>query len=153
MHHTLATNDKQQVIRSLMAWQGYPEALVRPTCLWADTSYLSAANVQSCDDVGIDPLLTMKRYVHHLPLFERFVADPPGSASEDPVEEMAYLVKTHVGRALYALRILRWCWSSDQQDRDGVAAGLTTLPENVSGESRMGHYAVVYQTAAPSDDG
>ena len=53
---------------------------------------------------GIEPLFAMKRDVHHLPVFERFAADPPAPVSEDPVEQMAHRLKTRAGRALYALR-------------------------------------------------
>lgn len=46
----------------------------------------------------------MKRDVHHQPLFERFAAEPMAPDSEDPVEQMAYRLKTQAGRARYALR-------------------------------------------------
>lgn len=104
VHVTQATNDKQQVMPLLTAWQGYPEALGRPSCLLADTGYFSAANVEACQKHGIEPLFAMKRDVHHLPVFERFAADPPAPVSEDPVEQMAHRLKTRAGRALYALR-------------------------------------------------
>ncbi|QTF91797.1 IS1182 family transposase [Halomonas sp. BM-2019] len=104
VHVTQATNDKQQVMPLLTAWQGYPEALGRPRCLLADTGYFSAANVEACQEHGIEPLFAMKRDVHHLPVFERFAADPPAPESAGPVEQMAHRLKTRAGRALYALR-------------------------------------------------
>ncbi|SEM23671.1 IS1182 family transposase [Halomonas daqiaonensis] len=104
VHVTQATNDKQQVMPLLTAWQGYPEALGRPTRLLADTGYFSAANVEACQAHDIEPLLAMKRDVHHLPVFERFAADPPAPDVADPVEQMAHRLKTRAGRALYALR-------------------------------------------------
>jgi IS5 family transposase len=75
VHVTQAINDKQQVMPLLTAWQGYPEALGRPTYLLAYTGYFSAANVPACHAHGMEPLLAMKRDVHHLPVFERFAAD------------------------------------------------------------------------------
>ena len=104
VHVTQATNDKQQVMPLLTAWQGYPETLGKPDHLRGDTGYFSASNIQACHDHGIEPLLAMKRDVHHLPVFERFAADPPAPESEDPVEQMAHRLKTQAGRALYALR-------------------------------------------------
>ena len=104
VHVTQATNDKQQVMPLLTAWKGYPEALGRPTCLLADTGYFSAANVEACQAHDIEPLLAMKRDVHHLPVFERFAPDPPAPESDDPVEQMAHRLKTQAGRAHYALR-------------------------------------------------
>lgn len=104
VHVTQATNDKQQVMPLLTAWKGYPEALGRPTCLLTDTGYFSAANVEACQAHDIEPLLAMKRDVHHLPVFERFAADPPAPESDDPVEQMAHRLKTQAGRAHYALR-------------------------------------------------
>ncbi len=104
VHVTQATNDKQQVMPLLTAWQGYPETLGKPDHLLGDTGYFSASNIQACHDHGIEPLLAMKRDVHHLPVFERFAADPPAPESEDPVEQMAHRLKTQAGRALYALR-------------------------------------------------
>jgi hypothetical protein len=52
----------------------------------ADTGYFSAANVQACHAHGIDPLLAIKRDVHHLPVFERFATDPPAPASTEKIE-------------------------------------------------------------------
>ncbi len=104
VHVTQATNDKQQVMPLLAAWQGYLEALGRPTYLLADTGYFSAANVEACQAHDIETLLAMKRDVHHLPVFERFAADPPALDVADHVEQMARRLKTQAGRAQYALR-------------------------------------------------
>lgn len=138
VHVTQATNDKQQVMPLLTAWQGYPEVLGRPTCLLADTGYFSAANVQACHDHLIKPLIAKKRDVHHLPVFERFAADPPAPASKDPVEQMAHHLKTQAGRARYALRkhtvepvfgIIKHVMGFRQFSLRGL--------ENVSGEWRL----------------
>ena len=81
-----------------------PASLGKVTHLLADTGYFSAENVKVCGQQGIEPLIAMKRDVHHQPLFERFAAEPMAPDSEDPVEQMAYRVKTQAGRARYALR-------------------------------------------------
>lgn len=138
VHVTQATNDKQQVMPLLTAWQDYPEALGRPTCLLGDTGYFSATNVHACHDHGIEPLLAMKRDAHHLPVFERFAADPPAPTGDDPVEQMAHRLKTKAGRALYAVRkhtvepvfgIIKHVMGFRQFSLRGL--------ENVSGEWRL----------------
>ncbi|WP_354470596.1 IS1182 family transposase [Marinobacterium sp. MBR-109] len=104
IHVTQATNDKQQVMPLLNALTALPASLGKVTHLLADTGYFSAENVKVCGQQGIEPLIAMKRDVHHLPLFERFAAEPLAPDSEDPVEQMAYRLKTQAGRARYALR-------------------------------------------------
>ncbi len=104
VHVTQATNDKQQVMPLLNALTALPASLGKVTHLLADTGYFSAENVKVCGQQGIEPLIAMKRDVHHLPLFERFAAEPLAPDSEDPVEQMAYRLKTQAGRARYALR-------------------------------------------------
>lgn len=104
VHVTQATNDKQQVMPLLNALTALPASLGKVTHLLADTGYFSAENVKVCGQQGIEPLIAMKRDVHHQPLFERFAAEPMAPDSEDPVEQMAYRLKTQAGRARYALR-------------------------------------------------
>jgi transposase len=104
VHVTQATNDKQQVMPLLNALTALPASLGKVTHLLADTGYFSAENVKVCGQQGIEPLIAMKRDVHHQPLFERFAAEPMAPDSEDPVEHMAYRLKTQAGRARYALR-------------------------------------------------
>ena len=53
---------------------------------------------------AIEPLLAMNRQSHHLPVLERFAADAPPPATDDPVVKMAHRLGTKVGRALYGLR-------------------------------------------------
>jgi IS5 family transposase len=104
VHVTQATNDKQQVMPLLNTLTTLPASLGKVTHLLADTGYFSAENVKACVKQAIEPLLAMKRDVHHLPLSERFAADPIAPDSDDPVEQMAYRLKTQAGRARYALR-------------------------------------------------
>ncbi len=104
VHVTQATNDKQQVMPLLNALTALPASLGKVTHLLADTGYFSAENVKVCGQQGIEPLIAMKRDVHHQPLFERFAAEAMAPDSDDPVEQMAYRLKTQAGRARYALR-------------------------------------------------
>lgn len=104
-HVTQAPNDKQQIEPALARLSALPESLGQVTQLLADTGYASAANVSACEEAQVEPLIAQGRDSHHLPLAERFAADPPPpDAQADAVTRMAHRLKTKAGRALYALR-------------------------------------------------
>ena len=98
------TNDKQQVEPMLAEIGKLPEALEKPEALLADTGYFSADNVQACCDQKIEPLIAMGRESHHVPLAERLAPDAPEPETTDPVETMAWKLKTKEGKARYAKR-------------------------------------------------
>jgi transposase/IS5 family transposase len=97
-------NDKQQVEPMLAQLKDLPEELGTLTGLLADTGYFSGQNVKHCQTEEVTPLIAMKRDHHNLPLSERFAEDAPRPETEDPVEKMAWHLKTKAGRALYGLR-------------------------------------------------
>jgi transposase len=99
-----ATNDKQQVAPMLDKLDTLSDKLGAIETLLADTGYFSAANVQACVAVEIDPLIAIGRQPHHPPLAERFAPAPPPPDNPTLVEAMAHRLKTPEGRALYALR-------------------------------------------------
>ena len=103
-HVTQASNDKRQIVPTLDKVAALPEALGRVQTLSADTGYFSAANVRACEAHDIEPLLSMRRESHHMPLLERFAADGPAPQTDDPVAKMAHRLGTKAGRALYGLR-------------------------------------------------
>ena len=103
-HVTQASNDKRQIAPTLDKVEALPAVLGEVETLSADTGYFSAANVRACEAHGIEPLLSMKRESHHMPVFERFAADGPAPESDDPVVRMAHRLGTKAGRALYGLR-------------------------------------------------
>ena len=103
-HVTQASNDKRQIETTLQHLVALPQALGHVDTLLADTGYFSAANVAACQGQGIEPLLSMKRQSHHLPVLERFAADAPAPQTQNPVVQMAHRLATQAGRALYALR-------------------------------------------------
>ena len=70
----------------------------------ADTGYFSAANVLACEAQFIEPMLSMKRESHHIPVLQRFAADAPVPETDDPVAKMAHRLGTKKGRLLYGLR-------------------------------------------------
>ena len=81
-----------------------PRSRVACETLLADTGYFSQANVQACLSQGIEPMLSMKRESHHIPVMERFAADQPVPQTDDPVLKMAHRLHTKAGRVLYGLR-------------------------------------------------
>ena len=101
---TQQTNDKQQVEPMLEALAALPDSLGRVDSAAMDNGYFSAANVKTCLDRDIEPLIALGRDAHHLPLEERFGPDAPEPEADDPVVRMAWRLKTKAGRALYAKR-------------------------------------------------
>lgn len=98
------TNDKQQAEPMLAELNKLPESLGSPDALLADTGYFSADNVKTCSEQGIEPLIAMGRDSHHLPLAERLAEDTPAPETDDPLENMAWYLKTKEGKARYAKR-------------------------------------------------
>jgi transposase len=102
---TQAANDKCQVEPMVEKVTALPEELGRvDRGLW-DTGYMSAANVETSEQAGIEPMIAMGRQSHHPGLMERFApapAAPPADAS--PVQKMAHRLKTPEGKRVYALR-------------------------------------------------
>ena len=99
-----APNDKQQLEPMLGKIDALPEAFGKAETLLADTGYFSAANVEACTTVGIEPLIAMDRQPHHPPLQERFETAQPAPENPTPVAAMAHRLKLPEGRTLYALR-------------------------------------------------
>jgi hypothetical protein len=98
------TNDKQQIEPMLAELNKLPKSLGQPDALLADTGYFSADNVKTCNKQGIEPLIAMGRDSHHLPLAERLAQDAPAPETDDPLENMAWYLKTKEGKARYAKR-------------------------------------------------
>ena len=103
-HVTQAPNDKREIAPVLDKVQALPQALGCISTLLADTGYFSQANVQACLGHEIEPMLSMKRESHHVPVQVRFAADAPAPETDDPVLKMAHRLSTQAGRALYGLR-------------------------------------------------
>ncbi|MGK2953348.1 MAG: IS1182 family transposase [Thiobacillus sp.] len=103
-HVTQATNDKREIAPVLDKVQALPAALGEVSSLLADTGYFSAANVSACVAQKVEPMLSMKRESHHMPVLQRFATDAPAPETDDPVAAMAHRLGTQAGRALYGLR-------------------------------------------------
>jgi hypothetical protein len=99
-----APNDKREIAPILDRVQAIAGDVGRVQTLLADTGYFSAANVHTCEARGVEPMLAIKRELHHLPVQERFAPDAPAPQTDDPVLKMAHRLSTKAGRALYGLR-------------------------------------------------
>jgi len=99
-----APNDKREITPILDKVLALPEVLGQVQALLGDTGYFSAANVNACEAQGIEPMLSMKRESHHIPVLQRFAADAPAPETDDPVAKMAHRLGTKKGRTLYGLR-------------------------------------------------
>ena len=101
---TQAPNDKAQLVPMIEKLQDLPAELGQVERLLADSGYLSASNVASCEVAGIEPMIALGREPHHAG-WQRFAAAPePPPPDATPMQRMAHRLKTPEGRKLYALR-------------------------------------------------
>jgi transposase len=103
-HVTQAPNDKREITPVLDKIQTLPEVLGQVEVLLGDNGYFSAGNVNACEARGIEPMLSMKRESHHMPVLQRFAEDVLAPETDDPVLRMAHRLSTKKGRLLYGLR-------------------------------------------------
>ena len=101
---TQAANDKQQIEPMLKVLAELPEELGSVDHLLSDNGYFSAANVNSCVQAKIEPLLAAGRDAHHPHWEERFTEPPELIEPASDVDRMKHRLRTIQGRALYALR-------------------------------------------------
>lgn len=99
-----ACNDNHQVAPLLKQLKALPVELGQPVNLVADTGYFSEANVKTCGEHSMTPLIAMKREAHHPDPLARFTGPPPLKADATEVERMRHVLLTRAGRALYAKR-------------------------------------------------
>jgi len=103
-HISQQPNDKQEVAPTLDRLEQLPDELGQVDVLLADTGYFSGTNVDCCEAQSITPYIPEGRQSHNEPLHERFATDPPEPEQPNAVEAMAYRLKTHDGKAIYAQR-------------------------------------------------
>jgi transposase len=102
---TQAPNDKGQIVPMVEKLTAQSDELGAVEQLLADTGYMSAANVEACEQAGIEPMIAMGRDPHHGGLLERFAAAPPAPPPEaTAVQKMAHRLKTPEGKKVYGLR-------------------------------------------------
>ena len=70
-----------------------------------DNGYFSAANIQACEDRGIDAYIATGREAHHQDwrTFFQELGEPPAEDAS-PKVKMAYKLRTEIGQAIYRLR-------------------------------------------------
>ena len=103
-----APNDKREIAPVLDKIQALPELLGQVEALLGDTGYFSAANVHACEAQGIEPMLSMKRESHHIPVLQRFAADAPAPETDDPVVKMAHRLGTKKGEHCMDFASKQW---------------------------------------------
>ena len=101
---TQAANDKQQVAPMIEVLAALPAEIGVVDTMLADNGYFSAANVTTCIEANITPLLAAGRESHHLPWPARFTEPTPLADDADVVQRMQHELKTRAGRARYRLR-------------------------------------------------
>ena len=96
------TNDKQAALPTI---DTVPSQLGQPPAANLDTGYFSENNIAGLQARGIDPYIATGRSPHHQGWRAYFLDKPdplPGEASVK--EQMAYKLRTKIGKALYRLR-------------------------------------------------
>jgi transposase len=96
--------DKQQVEPMLAVLADLPGELGRVKRLLGDNGFFSAANVKSCGQAKIEPLLAAGRAGHHPHWEDRFIEPPQLNEPASAVERMKRRLRTRKGRKLYGLR-------------------------------------------------
>ncbi len=95
-------NDQAEIVPTVEA---IPAALGTPEAAALDMGYFSAGNVETLEGLGIEPYIATGREPHQLN-WEAYFADaptpPPSDASAK--EQMAFKLRTEIGRAIYRLR-------------------------------------------------
>ena len=96
------TNDKQAALPTI---DTVPPEVGQPKKANLDTGYFSANNIAGLEARGIDPYIATGRSPHHQGWRAFFLDNPdplPDAASVK--EQMAYKLRTEIGKALYRLR-------------------------------------------------
>jgi transposase len=94
--------DQAEVVATL---ETIPAELGVPEAAALDMGYCSAANITTLEGLGIEPYIATGREPHQLNWEEYFAAEPtPPGSDASPKEQMAYKLRTEVGRAIYRLR-------------------------------------------------
>ena len=103
-HVSQSPNDKQEIEPTLEALTSLPETVGEVNTLIADSGYFSEANVKTCTETNIEPLIATGRQKHNQTLQERFSDPEPLAENAGPVGIMRHRLKTDEGRRLYGKR-------------------------------------------------
>ena len=96
------TNDKQAALPTM---DTMPPQLGKPKAANLDTGYFSQGNIEGLIARGIDPYIATGRSPHHRGWRAYFLDNPDPPEDDASVkEQMAYKLRTAIGKALYRLR-------------------------------------------------
>jgi len=102
--HSLSNhpNDKAEAEPTLSA---SPDQLGQIGAAAMDNGFFSPANIQACQQRGIDPYIATGRQTHHQSWQTFFAQESkPLADSASPKVKMAYTLQTELGREIYRLR-------------------------------------------------
>jgi transposase len=102
--HSLSNqpNDKAEALPTVDA---IPAEIGRPKAAALDNGYYSPATVAGLVARGVEPYVATGREPHHQSWQERFAAQPDPPAADAPlIEQMAYKLRTEIGKLIYGLR-------------------------------------------------
>jgi hypothetical protein len=102
--HSLSNhpNDKAEALPTVDA---IPAEIGIPKAAALDNGYFGPATVEGLEARGIDPYVATGREPHHQSWQERFAAQPnPPAADATLIEQMAYKLRTEIGKLIYGLR-------------------------------------------------
>ncbi len=96
------TNDKQAALPTI---DTVSPVLGKPKCANLDAGYFSQNNIDGLEERGIDPYIATGRTSHHQGWRAFFLSNPqPLPENASVKEQMAYKLRTDIGKALYRLR-------------------------------------------------
>ena len=96
------TNDKQAALPTI---DSVPPIVGQPKKANLDTGYFSENNIAGLEARGIDPYIATGRTPHHQGWRAYFLHNPdPLPEGASMMEQMAYKLRTEIGKALYRLR-------------------------------------------------
>jgi len=102
--HSLSNHPNDQA-EALPTVDAIPTEVGKPAAAALDNGYFSPHNITGLATRGIEPYIATGRDPHHQSWQERLAelpAPPPADAS--PIVQMAYKLRTEIGRAIYRLR-------------------------------------------------
>jgi transposase len=95
-------NDQEEAIPTV---DTIPTEVGKPKAAALDNGYWSLANVEELTARGIEPYIATGGDSHHQSWQERFAQEPePPPQDASPLVQMAYKLKTAIGKQLYGLR-------------------------------------------------
>ncbi len=103
-HVSQSPNDVGELAPALAALEDAAGDIGQPAGIVADTGYHSRANVELCEEHGIEPLIASGRQHHNRPLQEKLDVPPEPPADADALARMKHRMGSAEGMQIYAKR-------------------------------------------------